>query len=115
VPQHTEAGKPGQTGAEKTTLPPSDAEPAIPPYEGRQTTAKPDSGHGDDEGARTAGAVKPVTDAEYKDAPPQDTPGGATASPAEEQPAAQMPQSDRGDDMVGPSHSAGTGRAEDKR
>ncbi|BBX70820.1 hypothetical protein [Mycolicibacterium psychrotolerans] len=44
VPAHDEAGRSGQTGGEKTEMPPSDAEPAVPPYEGRQTTAKPEGG-----------------------------------------------------------------------
>lgn len=58
VPAH-EGGGSGQTGREKTEAPPSDAEPAVPPYEGRQTTAKPDSGVDDGGDARTGGAVKP--------------------------------------------------------
>lgn len=119
VPAHDESGAPPQTGGEqtgggRTEAPPSDAKPAVPPYEGRQTEAKPESGAGDS-AERTGGAVKPVTDPDYKSPAPRDTPGGATGSPADEQPAAQMPESDRGDDMVGPSHTAGTGRAEDKR
>jgi hypothetical protein len=115
VPAHDEAGKPRQTGGDKTESPPSDAKPAVPPYEGRQTEAKPDGGGGGDSPERTGGAVKPVTDPQYKDSSPSHTAGGATASPADEQPAAQMPESDRGDDRVGPSHTAGTGRGEDKR
>lgn len=55
VPSHPEHGDPEQTGSEKTTAQPSDAEPAVPPYEGRQTAAKPDTGG-------PTGAVKPVTD-----------------------------------------------------
>lgn len=55
VPSHPEQGSPGQTGSGKTEAPPSDAEPAVPPYEGRQTAAKPDTGG-------PSGAVKPVTD-----------------------------------------------------
>ncbi|MCT7659482.1 hypothetical protein [Mycobacterium deserti] len=113
VPTHDDGGKPDfETGF--TNEPPKDVEPAIPPYEGRQTTAKPADG-GDEGGERTGGAVKPVTDTDYKAASPDDTPGGATASPADEQPASQMPESDRDDDRAGPSHTAGTGRAEDKR
>jgi hypothetical protein len=102
--------------AEFTNQPPKDVEPAVPPYEGRQTEAKPDSGRGDEGGARTGGAVKPVSDSDYKDASPHDTPGGATASPAQEQPAAEAPESDKGFDAVdSPAHTPGTGRAEDKR
>lgn len=101
---------------EFTNRPPNDVKPAVPPYEGRQSEAKPDTGQGDDGGARTAGAVKPVSDSEYKAPSPHDTPGGATASPADEQPASQMPESDRGGDSVeAPTHTPGTGRAEDKR
>jgi hypothetical protein len=99
-----------------TNEPPKDVEPAVPPYEGRQTEAKPSDGS-DESGERTGGAVKPVGgDTDYKAPAPADTPGGATASPADEQPASQMPESDRDDDRVaGPSHTAGTGRGEDKR
>lgn len=113
VPAHENSGKPDfQTGF--TNEPPKDVKPEIPPYEGRQMSAKPE-GAGDEGGERTAGAVKPTTDAASKSASPSETAGGATASPADEQPASQMPESDRGDDRVGPSHTAGTGRAEDKR
>ncbi|KUI24459.1 hypothetical protein AU195_01315 [Mycobacterium sp. IS-1496] len=113
VPAYAEEGRPGQTGGEKTEAAPSDAKPAVPPYEGRQETAKPDTGT-DGGDARTGGAVKPGTDTEYKDPSPHATPGGATSSPADEQPAAGMPESDRDDDAVGPAHSTGTGRGEDK-
>jgi hypothetical protein len=113
VPQHGEAEKPDfEHGF--TNEPPRDVESAIPPYEGRQTTAKPDDG-GDGGGERTAGAVKPVTDADYKSPAPGDSAGGATASPSDEQPASQMPETDQDDDAVGPAHAGGTGRAEDKR
>ena len=115
VPAHDEAGDPEQTGSEKTEIPPQDVKAAVPPYEGRQTEAKPEGGQGEDSPEATGGAVKPVTDTSYKDPAPGDTPGGATASPADEQPASQMPETDRDDDRVGPSHAAGTGRAEDKR
>jgi hypothetical protein len=115
VPQHDEGEKLDfETGF--TTEKPRDVEPALPPYEGRQTTAKPDSGQGDEGGARTGGAVKPVSDSDYKAGSPHDTPGGATASPAQEQPASQAPETDRDDDQVdAPAHTPGTGRAEDKR
>ena len=97
-----------------TNEPPRDVEPAVPPYEGRQTTAKPADG-GDEGGARTAGAVKPVADTDYKSPSPDATPGGATASPADEQPASQGSESDTDDDRVGPSHTGGVHRAEDRR
>jgi hypothetical protein len=86
----------------------------VPPYEGRQTSAKPEGGRGGDEGARTGGATKPVSDADYKSPSPDATPGGATASPAEEQPAAQAPESDRYDDRVGPAHVSGVGKGENQ-
>jgi hypothetical protein len=115
VPEHDE-GEKLDFEAGFTTEKPRDVEPAVPPYEGRQKTAKPDSGQGDEGGARTGGAVKPVSDADYKAGSPHDTPGGATASPAQEQPASQAPESDRDDDAVdAPAHTPGTGRAEDKR
>jgi hypothetical protein len=100
---------------EFTNQPPTGTDPVLPPYEGRQTSAKPDTGRGDEGGARTGGAVKPVTDSDYKDPAKSETVGGATTSPADEQPASQMPETDRGDDAVGPGHSSGTGRGEDKR
>lgn len=114
VPDYDEGGKPDfETGF--TTEPPKDTEPALPPYEGRQTSAKPDDG-ADEGGARTAGAVKPTTDSGFKDPSPGGTPGGATASPADQQPASQMPESDQADDRAdAPTHTPGTGRAEDKR
>ncbi|RAV13214.1 hypothetical protein DQP55_10945 [Mycolicibacterium sp. GF69] len=114
VPSYDEGGgKPDfETGF--TNEPPKDVESALPPYEGRQTSAKTDAT--DEGGARTGGAVKPTTDAGYKSAAPGGTPGGSTASPGEEQPASQMPESDRDPDMVDdPAHTPGTGRAEDKR
>jgi hypothetical protein len=115
VPSYGGADMP-EGSTEFTQQPPSDVQAAVPPYEGRQTAAKPDSGQGDEGGARTAGAVKPVSDSEDKAESPHDTPGGATASPAQEQPASQMPESDKGGDAVdSPAHTPGTGRAEDKR
>jgi hypothetical protein len=113
APAYDQGGKADfETGF--TNEPPKDVEPAIPPYEGRQTSEKADD-RTDEGDARTGGAVKPTTDADYKSPAPGGTPGGATSSPAGEQPASQMPQSDRDDDRVGPAHTAGTGRAEDKR
>jgi hypothetical protein len=115
VPAHDE-GEKLDFEAGFTTEKPRDVEPAVPPYEGRQTTAKADSGRGDEGGARTGGAVKPVSDAAYKAGSPHDTPGGATTSPAQEQPASQAPETDRDDDVAdAPAHTPGTGRAEDKR
>lgn len=111
VPQHGEAEKPDfETGF--TTEPPRDVKPEVPPYEGRQTEAKPDTGAGDNEGARTGGAVKPTSDADMKSY----SGSGGTTSPAREQPASQAPETDRDDDAVdSPAHTPGTGRAENKR
>ena len=113
VPQHDDPGQPDfETGF--TTDKPRDVEPAIPPYEGRKTVA--DSGEtGAKAGARTGGATAPTTDPDYKSPVPQDTPGGATTSPAREQPASGGSETDRDDDMVGPAHTPGTGRGEQKR
>ena len=112
VPAHG-GGEP-QFNTKFTNEPPRDVESAVPPYEGRQTTAKPADG-GDEGGARTAGAVKPVADTDYKSQSPDATPGGATASPADEQPASRGSESDTGDDRVGPTHTGGVHRAEDRR
>ncbi len=115
VPDHSdEGGKPDfQTGT--TNEPPDDAKPAVPPYEGRKEAADV----GDDStaaaGARTGGATRPTTDPDYKSPPPGETAGGETASPAQEQPASQTSEANRDDDAVGPAHTSGTGRAEDKR
>ena len=97
-----------------TNEPPSDVEPATPPYEGRKTSA--DSG--DDtvkSGARVGGAAAPTTDPNYKSPAPADTPGGATTSPAQEQPATEAPETDRGDEGVGPTHVPGVRRGEQQK
>ena len=109
VPQHGEAEKADfQTGF--TTEPPRDVKPEVPPYEGRKTSAE--SGDTTEKaGARTGGATAPTTDPDSKG----DTAAGATTSPVQEQPAASGGETDRDDDMVGPAHTPGTGRAEDKR
>jgi hypothetical protein len=115
VPSHSDPKNPDTSSSAKTEAPPTDTKPAVPPYEGRQTVAKPEGDSTKGDGAEVGGAVKPVTDSDYKAAPPDRTPGGATASPADEQPASQTSETDRDDDMVGPGHTPGTGRAEDKR
>jgi hypothetical protein len=114
VPSHGSGGEDPGFNTRFTNEPPRDVESAVPPYEGRQTTAKPADG-GDEGGARTAGAVKPVADTDYKAPAPGQTQGGTTASPADEQPASGQPETDTGDDRVGPSHVPGAGRGEDKR
>jgi hypothetical protein len=109
VPQYGEEGKPDfETGF--TQEPPRDVEPEVPPYEGRKTSA--DSGDTTEKaGARTGGAAAPTTDPDSKG----QTADGATASPAQEQPASAGSETDRDDDMVGPAHTPGTGRGEQKR
>ncbi|WP_428341567.1 hypothetical protein [Mycobacterium sp.] len=92
------------------THPPEDTGAAVPPYEGRQTSAKP---IGREEGAE--GGVKPVESSQYKSAPPGSTAGGSTGSPGDEQPADEQPETDRGYDSTGPAHTPGTGRGENKR
>jgi hypothetical protein len=114
VPDHGDQGKSGATASEKTEHPPTDAKPAVPPYEGRQTAAKPEGDEGEGQGARTGGAVKPESDSGYKSQAPDQTAGGATASPADEQPASQTPETQTYDDMVGPGHTPGTGKGERK-
>jgi hypothetical protein len=113
VPQHGEAEKPDfETGF--TTEPPHDVKPEIPPYEGRKTSA--DSGETTEKaGARTGGATAPTTDPDYKSPAPGDTAGGTTASPPQGEPAGRHSAPDSGDDMVGPAHTPGTGRGEQKR
>lgn len=85
----------------------------VPPYEGRKTEASSEDETTKD-GARTAGASAPVSDPDMKAPEPADTPRGAVASPADEQPAAETPDGEPGEASVGPSHTPGTGRAEDK-
>ncbi len=96
------------------TSPPRNAEPVLPPYEGRQTHAKPESDTGD-AGGRNEGAAVPAADDSYRSTAPDSTPGGATASPADEQPASEQPESDLNDDQAGPAHVPGAGQAENKR
>ncbi|RMI32093.1 hypothetical protein EBN03_13815 [Nocardia stercoris] len=99
------------------TLPPGDAEPAIPPYEGRRTSAEGNttSSAGEGSGANTGGAGHPVSDPNFKAPRPEDTPGGATTSPADEQPASQASETEASDEGVEVgSHSGGVRRAEDQ-
>ncbi|PSR69726.1 hypothetical protein C8258_01200 [Nocardia sp. MDA0666] len=97
------------------TLPPADVESAVPPYEGRRTSADEVGGTTEGEGgARTAGATHPVTDPNFKAPAPDETPGGTTASPAEEQPAAQAPETEATDEGAEGGHHGGVRRAEDQ-
>lgn len=87
----------------------------VPPYEGRRKTADVDGiEESTKDGAKVGGATGPVEDDERKEPDPAETERGATGSPADEQPASQMPETDLDDDMVGPAHTQGTGRAEDR-
>ena len=95
------------------TLPPQDTGSAIPPYEGRQTSAQR-TGESHKGGANVGGAAGPVEDADYKAPAPSSTPGGATASPADEQPASEAPETDLDPDMTGPGHVTGARRGENK-
>ncbi len=114
VPSHGDGGKPDfETGT--TNEPPRDVKPAVPPYEGRKEAADVGDDSAEKGGARTGGATRPTTDPDYKSPQPGQTAGGATASPAQEQPASDTSETNRDDDAVGPAHTSGTGRAEDKR
>ncbi|MFE5288745.1 hypothetical protein ACFRAQ_27575 [Nocardia sp. NPDC056611] len=102
----------GTTG----TLPPKDTEPAVPPYEGRQTSAEgriTSTSAGEGTGANTGGAAHPVIDPKLKAPEPDDTPGGATTTPADEQPASQAAESEASDEGVEGDHYNGVRRAED--
>lgn len=98
------------------TLPPGDAEPAIPPYEGRQTSAQgiATSSAGEGTGANTGGAVHPVSDSKFKAPDPDDTPGGTTTSPADEQPASQASETEASAEGAEGGHHSGVRRAEDQ-
>jgi hypothetical protein len=113
VPSHGDSGEDPGFNTKFTTEPPRDVASAVPPYEGRQTEAK--SGSTAATGANTGGATAPTTDADYKSPAPGSTPGGATASPADEQPASEGSESDTADDRVGPTHTGGVHRAEDRQ
>ena len=87
----------------------------LPPYDGRRESADVDGKEASTkDGAKTAGATGPVQDDEMKAPDPADTERGATGSPSDEQPASQMPEKDLDDDRVGPSHTEGAPRAEDR-
>jgi hypothetical protein len=110
VPAHSDPDNPQNYGG-TGTLPPQDTGSTVPPYEGRKGATEPGSAPKD---PGSSGATRPVADPDYKSPSPGDTPGGATASPADEQPASGTSETDRDDDRVGPGHTPGTGRAEDK-
>ena len=114
-----DANPPISDPADKTTgdggvgdIPSQKTESVVPPYEGRQTSAK-DIDTADDSG--TGGASRPEKDSEYRSSKPQHTPGGATASPADDQPASQGSETESDDEGAeAPAHVAGTRRGEDK-
>ena len=101
-----------------TTIPdpddPDTENKAVPPYEDRKETADSGEGTASDD-ASTSGAAAPTSDDGLSEPDPDETEGGATASPADEQPA-QEESDDPGEGTgeTGPSHTAGTGRAEDQ-
>jgi hypothetical protein len=100
---------PGNTGGEQ--------QPGglVPPYEGRQESARPVQDRPTEhEGARFGGNTGPVTDDRMKAPDPAQTPGGRTASPADEQPASESggDAPDEGSSDTG-SHVSGTPRGED--
>ncbi|MDJ0347043.1 hypothetical protein QMK19_38370 [Streptomyces sp. H10-C2] len=92
---------------------------AVPPYEGRRTSAhvkgnaEPTKG-----GVKTGGASGPVEDDDMKAPEPSRTRGGATGSPADEKAAGGSRRSPSGDaaddDGTGPAHQRGASRAEDQ-
>ncbi len=90
-----------------------DSGATVPPYDGRKTEADAESDT-EKAGARTAGATAPVSDPDMKAPEPADTERGAVASPADEQPAPDTPDGEPEQASNGPSHTAGTGRGEDK-
>ena len=90
------------------------------PQERRGAAGSRDTGSDEPSGGptdRPSGTLKgDVSVPAYNDAGrPGQTGSDKTEAPPSEQPASQMPETDRDDDMVGPSHTGGTGRAEDKR
>ncbi len=93
---------------------PDDGTRAIPPYEGRRTSADV-SGEEEmrKEGANVAGATGPVESDEMKAPDPQDTERGRHASPAVEEPASEAGDEEPADEGTGPAHYSGTTRAED--
>jgi len=89
---------------------------AIPPYDGRRTSADvdPDPDEAVRDGARVGGATGPVEgDPEQA---PQSAPTAGTGgvSPADEQPAESTPEGDFSDPGVGPAHTTGTRKGEDR-
>ncbi len=87
----------------------------LPPYGGRRESADPENtAPPENGGAATGGATGPVTGQGGDVDDPTQTPRGEHASPADEQPATDSEGTGSGPAMTGPSHQAGTGRAEDQ-
>jgi hypothetical protein len=87
----------------------------VPPYEGRkESTDVAPADESVQDGVRTGGATGPVEGDGGGIDDPKDTPRGEHASPADEQPAEESAEVDTEPDMTGPSHYAGTERAEDQ-
>ncbi|TQC48289.1 hypothetical protein EEB14_15585 [Rhodococcus sp. WS4] len=102
----TSTAEPGKNTAPAAgSLPPGDAEPAIPPYDGRTTSTKEGRPEHDDH-VDVGGMQSPE---------PEETPRGAVASPADETPAARAAETEGSDSGVGPAHEGGVGKAEDKK
>lgn len=106
----------GVEGTETTPAEPTASEPDVPPYDGRQESAKKSAFKEAESsgGPNTGGAGEPVTDSEFKAPPAEETAGGRTASPADEQPAAETTESTSSESGVGPAHQTGVGMSEDK-
>ena len=99
VPTYGDEEKP-EFDTRMTEQPPKDAEPAVPPYEGRKEAAEPTGTESERAGGETRGAARPVADPDYKSPPPGETPGG--------QPHHRRPNNRKAVSALGTS---GTGRA----
>ena len=82
----------------------------MPPYEGRNESTSTGSGAR----AHTAGATHPVSDPNSKAPHPARLPEEPPRSAAQEQPASEVSETESDDEGVGPTHTPGPGRAEDK-
>src|SRR4051794_4046084 len=92
------------------------AEPgaAIPPYEGRTTSAATENAADEPDERRQRFATEGAGMRSSGSTDPDATPGGRTPSPADEGPAEQvLPQRPQEDPGVGPAHAPGSTRGED--
>ena len=86
-----------------------------PPYEGRKEGAEASDQGPPEADVNVGGATTPVRAGEgLTSEEPEATPRGSKASPADEQPAAEMSGQQPDEEGVGPAHTPGTGRGEDK-